>query len=324
MTGKGYHHVYIASCDEQGGIYHYHMEDSSGQLTEVSFTPMDSPKYMVIADGKMYIVLKRPYTELEDSGLVVYDLDEDGNPANPSEICSTMGLEACHLAVVRDTVYCANYTSGSIIKMPDQLVQHTGSGPDLNRQEGPHAHYVGLAPDGAYLLAVDLGADAVFGYDLSLNPVAKSKMPAGHGPRHLIFSDDGKTCFVANELISSVTVCSYESGRLTVLDTVSTLPENFSDVSYCSAIRYRNGKVYVSNRGHNSIAVMDFDGSKLTLSKTFDCGGNFPRDFDLCGKYLICTNQLSDDVTVFEQDDMGSFRFKDKIAMKTPLCVAFM
>jgi len=313
-------HVYIASCTVDGGIYHYHL-DPTGTLDLVNITAMDSPKYMVIADGKMYIV--RNDAASNGSGIQVYELDADGNLTNPSDVMPTMGTEGCHIAVVGDNVYCANYGSGSIIKMPDRLVQHTGKGINPDRQAGPHAHFVGLTPDGNYLLAIDLGVDTVFQYDLDLNLVARTSIPAGHGPRHLVFSDDGRYCFIANELISSVTVCAYRNERLTVLDTVSTLPEGYMDVSYCAAIRWKDDKIYVSNRGHNSVAVMSFADETLTLTSTFDCGGDFPRDMHLCGAFLLCTNQLSDDVTVFKADADGSYALVNTIHVKTPLCVTF-
>lgn len=311
-------HVYVASCDPQGGIAHYHMT-SSGTLSIVDMTPMENPKYMVIANGKMYIVLGG----LEESHLAVYALDENGMLGERLSYDSTQGTEACHLLVNGNTVYCANYFSGSIIKMPDRLIRHIGKGVHPTRQDMAHAHYVGLTPDGKYVLAVDLGVDTIFQYDLDLCLVAKTKLPDGHGPRHLVFSDDGKTCFVVNELISSVTVCSYENERLTVQDTVSTLPDGYTDVSYGSAIRCRGDKIYASNRGHNSIAVMGFADKKLTLESLFDCGGDFPRDFDLIDDILVCTNQKSDDVCVFRQTKDDGYVLTDKVSLKTPICVVF-
>jgi len=314
------YHVYIASCDPQGGIYHYEMS-REGKLTLLDITPMDSPKYMILADDRMYVILRGG--DVSGSGLQCFDIDADGKLCNPSAVQSTKGTEGCHIAVSGETVYCANYGSGSIIRMPDRLVCHTGKGVNPDRQEGPHAHYVGLTPDGKYLLAVDLGVDTIFQYDLELNLVTKTKMPDGHGPRHLTFSEDGKYCFVANELISSVTVCTYENERLTVLNTVSTLPADFTGVSYCAAIRYRNGEIFVSNRGHNSIAKMQFADGQLTLDALFDCGGDFPRDMNMIDDLMLCANQLSDDVAVLKETADGAFVQVDRVTVKTPLCVAF-
>lgn len=308
--------IYVASCVEHGGIYHYRL--SEGVLRLMDVTGMDRPMYMVIAKRKMYIVLRAPF-ENGESGVVVYDIDEDGRLVNPSEIMSTKGEVACHLTVHKNKVYCANYISGSVMMLPDKVVQHEGRGICPNRQEAPHVHYVGATPDGQYICATDLGLDTIFVYNFDLTLHAKVKVPEGHGVRHLVFSEDGKYVFAVNELMSTVAVFAYDDGRLEFIDCCTALPAGFEGESTAAAIRERDGLIYVSNRGHDSIAVLQFCDGRLKLIDHIDCGGRTPRDFYFAGDYLLSANQDSDEVCVF--DILDNFQLSHKAEVKMPICV---
>lgn len=308
--------IYIASCDRSGGIYHYKMSDGKLHLAEI--TPMDRPSYMVVEGRRMYIVLREPF-ENGESGVISYDLEDSGKLVNPSKIVSTQGIGACHILTDNGEVYCANYSSGSVIRMPEQLIQHTGQGVDPDRQEGPHAHFVGLTPDKCYVCAADLGLDTIFVYDRNMTLRSQVKVPEGQGVRHLVFSEDGKWLFAANELGSTVSAFSYREGILEPVDLCSTIPETFRGENTTAAIRMRSGEIYVSNRGHDSVARMVFKDGKLNLQDTYACGGKTPRDFNFAGDYLLSANQDSDTVTVLDCDN--GFSIVGQIAVKTPLCV---
>ena len=312
-----FNNVYIASCHKHGGIYHYHMYPD-GRLDAVSFTPMDRPMYMAISGKKMYILLLDPWDNGE-SALVAYNLDAQGRLENPSGLISTRGKEACHILVDGEDIFCANYSSGSVIKMPDKRIQHHGSGPNADRQEMAHPHFVGLTPDGKYVCVADLGTDSIYLYDREMNLHSRTLCPLGHGVRHLVFSLDGKYLFAANELESTVSALSYEKGELKLLDTRSCVPAGFSGETYAAAIRVRENNLYVSNRGHDSIAIMRFEDQKLRLAEWFPCGGSFPRDFQFAGRFLICANQLGNTATVVDLEDRNREVFR--LEMKAPLCV---
>ena len=308
--------VYVASCVETGGIYHYKMTD--GKLSFADFTPMDRPMYMTIEDKKMYIVLRAPF-ENEDSGVVIYDLDDAGKLVNPTPVQSTRGAVGCHILVDKGEVYCANYISGSVIKMPEKLVTHTGSGVHLTRQSAPHCHFVGLTPDKKYICATDLGLDTIFLYHRDMTLHSKATVPAGHGVRHLAFSEDGKWLFAANELRSTLSVFSYADGALRLVDTCELLPADFTGENLTAAIRVKDGKIYVSNRGYDTISQVSFADGKLTLEKNYPCGGKAPRDFAFAGEYLLSTNQDSNTVTVL--DSRRDFELQQTIPVEMPICV---
>lgn len=318
MIHNPLYNIYIASCAKDGGIYQYRLYDN-GSLRFENFTQMDKPMYMAVENNSMYVLLRSPFPENNESGLVVYDMFSDGKLKTASDIISTKGEVACHLSVNNGNVYCANYISGSVIKMPDKLIKHKGKGIHPTRQESPHAHYVGFTPDKEFVCAVDLGLDTVFLYNKDLEFVSKVQVPTGHGARHLVFSDDGKYCFVANELQSTVSVLEYKKGELKYINTVSCLPKDYTGETTASAIRFNNNYVYVSNRGLDSISVLMHKNGSLVYKDTYNCNGNFPRDFCILGNYIICTNEKSNNIAVLDKHNFNVVYTENNV--KSPICV---
>ncbi|MGV8967083.1 MAG: lactonase family protein [Cellulomonas sp.] len=129
-------------------------------------------------------------------------------------VVSSGGADPCHLLLAPDarTLYVTNYSSGSVGVLPldadgafaratiaaggpVQVLAHTGSGPDADRQEAPHAHSAALAPGGAHLLVADLGTDELRRYRIApdgrLTPDGiAATLPPGTGPRHLVVVTD--------------------------------------------------------------------------------------------------------------------------------------
>ena len=306
--------VYIASCTERGGIYYYKIHN--GTLDFVDKTDMDRPMYMVMAENQMYVLLREPFDNKE-SGMIVYDIDAEGKLINPSDVIPTKGEVACHLLVDENDIYCTNYISGSVVKMPDTLAIHNGHSIHPRRQSAPHPHYVCNSPDNKYIFVTDLGMDKIFVYHKDLTVRSTTDMPAGHGPRHLACHPDGKTVYCANELKSTLSILEYRTGTLTLKDTVSTLPSDYEGESTVAAIRYSNGKIYVTNRGHNSIAVFNED---MMVERWIPCGGEEPRDIGVLADVIICTNQFSNKVCLIRVAD-GNMVYEMDVEM--PLSVLF-
>lgn len=312
------YNVYVSSCTVDGGIYTYELNEE-GKLNFKSSVNMPEPMHMILKDDVMHILLKRPLPD-NISALTKCDVSDDGVLGQPDEFVSTLGSEACHLAEYEGSIYCVNYISGSVIKMPDTLVTHSGSGPHPVRQTSAHTHFVGQTPDGKYLCVTDLGTDEIYLYDKNLIPKDKIAIEAGQGPRHIVFSDDGKYMFVANELGSSVSYFKYDGNGFEFEDTINCLPADFKEKNTASAIRFKDDTVYVGQRGLDSISVMPFKDGKLSLKQNVHCCGSYVRDFDFAGDFIICANQFSDDVTVLKQEG-DSWVLADKVELGTPLCI---
>lgn len=314
-------YIYIAACDTDGGIYRYKMDEE--KITFVDKTSVALPMYFYVENDKFYTILRNPNGQ-ENSGVVCFDIENDGSLCNMQDLGTTNGAAGCHLTVNNGDVYVANYISGSVSKIGKKVVSHSGVGVNLPRQNSAHCHFTGLTPDKKYILVCDLGLDTIFTYDLNLNLVSTAKVPLGYGCRHLAFSDDGKLVYCVNELVSSVTVFKYNNGELYTLDTYKAIPDDYNGpVNTAAAIRVDRGYVYVSNRGHDSIAVFKINGEKLEKAEFFSCEGEGPRDININGDYLFSTNQNTNDVTVFKIKN-GRLDFINKLdAMPNPLCVVF-
>ncbi|MFA7637346.1 MAG: beta-propeller fold lactonase family protein, partial [Monoglobales bacterium] len=270
---------------------------------------------MCIFGDILYVLLR----DKEDNGsLISFNIEIDGTLNNQSGEMPTMGKVACHLCCDEGNIYVANYISGNIIKMLDNVVMHRGSSIHETRQTSPHPHYICPTPDKKYIVSADLGLDEIIVYDKNLNFVSKTSVPKGHGVRHIAFTDDGKTAFSANELGSTVSVFDYNDGRFTLKSTVNTL-FNKREENYPSAIRF-NGSLYLSNRGDNSISCFEYKNGLLQLKSVTKTGGNWPRDFEFFGSRLICTNQQSDNITLFSvngeiSEQIGEWK------VPSPICV---
>lgn len=299
---------YICAAD---GVYTYTCQDD-GTLSFVDRLALDRPMYAAYDGGRLFVLLRSP-DDSGNSAVVPYFLDPQGLPVDPCPAVTTDGRVGCHLSVLDNTVYSANYSSGSITRIPldgteSTLVTHEGHGVRADRQEMPHTHFIAPLPGEQYLAVCDLGLDRVFVYDRALNAVSEARFPDACGPRHLCFSSDGRYAYCANELSSTVSVltCDGENGTFTHLSHITTRAADHADIdNYPAAIRCDGRYVYISNRGDDDTAVfrIDEDGSVLTHIANLKNGGAWTRDIFVCGDVLYCTNEHSDNVTVLRMSD---------------------
>ena len=313
-------HIYIASRTDEGGILHCVLEEN-GQLALRERCEAKSPAWLCRDGQTLYALLREPF--LLNSGIIRFSIREDGSLEPIEGLASTHGTIGAHIYAEGGQVWCANYINGTVIAMPDKLLPFNGKGADPVRQSSSHPHCICPTPDGRFLCVCDLGRDRIELLTRDLEPVSSAEVPAGSGPRHLVFSADGCYAYCSAELSSAVSVFSYSEGRLTFLHSVSTLPEDCLVESTASAIHLsEDGKrLYVSNRGHDSIAVFAVNGAGLTLLGHILSFGRSPRDFALAGEYLLCANELSDNVQVFSLKDRIPTEPVCTLAVEMPWCV---
>jgi 6-phosphogluconolactonase len=175
------------------------------------------------------------------------------------------------------------------------------------------------------LVVPDLGLDTVFGYQLSdagaLVETARTPLPAGTGPRHVAFSDTGTHLYVVGELANTVTTFERTAGGWRALGSVSTLPTGWSGPSTAAALRVRNDRLFVSTRGHDSIAMFAIDPLPSLLVHA-SARGRTPRDIALApdSAHLLVANQDSNDIAVFAIEDTG-LRHLSSTPAPTPVCL---
>jgi 6-phosphogluconolactonase len=304
--------TYTDGDDPGTGIGTGQMDTASGRLTVTGTVAVENPSFLALAPSGQVLYA---VDEQEDGKVSAAKLTESGLTLINSQ--PSRGAGPTHLCVHPSGRYVlsANYDSGSVVvhpvradgglAPPSDLVVHTGSGPDHERQQEPHAHQIVPDPTGRYLLSVDLGTDTVYSYQLDLNTGKltqrhTSRLRAGSGPRHLAFSVDGRFAFVAAELGGTVISCHYADGVLTPVAEQPSVP-GASGNQPGEVVVHPDGKhVYTSNRGPDSVSifVVGPDGH-LTARGQVPCGGRNPRfiGLDPVGGYLYSANQDSATVT---------------------------
>lgn len=332
------------------GIYIYRFDDESGALRqEAVVAGQEEPSFLALHPNGRFLYAVNEHGE--DGQVSSFAVDEETGGLTFLNRQPTHGDAPCHLAIEPNgqTLVVANYTSGNVavyplqadgtIGEPVQNIQHEGSGPNQNRQQGPHAHSATISPDGSRVYVADLGIDKVMIYriaDGKLEPNEPDHVAvhAGAGPRHFDFHPNGKFAYIINELDLTVTACAYdpETGALIPLETHSTLPEGYAgDSDSCADVHVSpDGRfLYGSNRGHNSIAIFAIDPEKGTLTPAGHAStrGQTPRNFTLdpSGNWLLAANQDTDNISVFRRDaESGQLSpHGEPVAAPMPVCLLF-
>jgi len=323
--------VYIGTYvkPDADGIFVYRLNTETGELTKIhSIKAGESPSYLAFDTHhrNLYAV-----NEEEVGGRVTsFEVDQkNGNLTRLNDQVSEGW--PCHISVdhTNKLVLTANYGAGTINAFPileggelgpaSDFVQHKGSSVNKERQEGPHAHFILPDVNNRFALVIDLGIDKVLRYGLDLKdgkltsrdkPDVSFSCKPGSGPRHLVFHPFKSYAYLLHELNSTVSVLEYDSenGIFTEVQTIATIPSDFTSNNYCAAVYISpNGKfLYASNRGHDSIVVYEVeeDTCQLKLVAYVPTGGKWPRDFtiDLTGNFLLVANQHTDNILVFKID----------------------
>ncbi|MBQ9910808.1 MAG: lactonase family protein [Lachnospiraceae bacterium] len=313
--------LYITSAAEDGGVYHVQLDEKKGTLEIKSFAKLGNCQYCILSEGRLYVI-RRFGEDGNGSFLDVLDVFPGGDLSEVKEEKETHLSGICHLCRFEGHTYLAHYRAGALMKDDGHILRFSGHGPNRIRQEKPHDHFVTATPDRQYLVTTDLGTDTVYVVAPDLKIVSSARTLRGHGPRHLVFSEDGRFAYVLCELSSTVDVFSYESGRLAYVTSYDALPEDYDGESIAAAIRLNNGRLYTTNRGHQSIAVFEADGPALKRTGIYGCGGEWPRDMNISGNYAIVANEEGNTVDLLRIEEGGSLTLTgERIRIPAPMCV---
>ncbi len=352
--------TYIGTYTGQGsqGIYLAEFDLKSGELKlEGLAAEVDNPTFLAIHPTGKYLYAAGEignFKGMKAGAVSAFAIEPKSGKLTLLNQQSSEGSGPCHVTVDKTgkCVLVANYGGGSVASLPvgadgklgeaASAIQHEGSSVDKGRQEAPHAHSINVGPDNRFAFAADLGLDKILIYKLDpatakLTPHDPpfAKTPDGGGPRHFAFHPSGKFAYVCNEMTSGVTAFSYdaEKGTLEQLQTLSTLPEDYKKPGNSTAevqVHPSGRFVYVSNRGHDSLAIFSIDEKtgKLTAVGHEPIGGKTPRNFgiDPTGQYIIACGQNSASCHVFKIDtSTGKLRATgSKINVANPVCVKFL
>lgn len=351
--------VYFGTFSGKGsaseGIYTVMLDPATGALTQPQVAAReDGASFLALHPNKrfLYTVCTTAGADGKREGAVAaYRIDPATGNLDLLNRQSSEGQGPCYVSVDQ-TGRCAlvaNYGSGGVAALPvaedgslrkaKAVIQHEGSSVNPKRQTGPHAHCILPDPENRFAYAPDLGIDKALIYRLDpaaamLEPAGAGILAPGAGPRQIAFHPSGRFAYVINELGSTITAFTRDtdSGALTEIRSVSTLPPDFTGPNTTAAIRvHPTGRfLYGSNRGHDTIAVFSVDPEKgsLRFVEWESIRGKAPRDFgiDPSGAWLLAAGQDSDTVAVFRIDPAkGSLEFSgNEIKVPRPVCVLFL
>jgi 6-phosphogluconolactonase len=351
--------LYVGTYTEGGrreGVYLVDMDPRTGELRQVgSVDAGANPSFLAIhPNGRaLYAVNElEKYNGKATGAVTAFAIAANTGTLTRLDEQPSEGGAPCFVSVDRSgqVVLVANYSGGSVALLPiktdgslapaSHVEHHTGKGPNAERQEAAHAHCIVADPSNRFVLAADLGVDRVFLYRLDLKGKSlrhveggDANMRSGAGPRHIAFHPTLPLVYVTNELDSTVATLRFdaERGVLSPLDARSTLPARWTGTNYPADIHLApSGRtLYVSNRGHNSIAVFSVAESTgtLALDQVVSTDGDWPRNFSLdpTGRWLLVANQRSDSVIVFARDqESGRLTpTQQRIALPSPVCLRF-
>ena len=314
----------------QQGICGAPFDLETGELGPArTLTAISNPSFLSISpDGEcLYAVNEWGRVAVENmGGLSAFRIDQTSGELSSLGAVAQGGI-LCHLTVdatERWLLVCA-YGAGTVSTwqiLPDGSIgarmatlQHFGRGEDETRQSGPHAHHVVLSPDNRRAFVADLGLDKVMVYEFdaatgALTPEPEeapfAALPGGTGPRHLALVPSGAFLYAVSELSNTVTAFRNFPGGLQPLQTISTLPADFSGRSFTAEIAvHPSGRfLYVSNRDHDSLAHYAIEADGRLKLMGFAQTGRTPRHFtfDAQGRWLLVGNQLDHSVSVFAVD----------------------
>jgi 6-phosphogluconolactonase (cycloisomerase 2 family) len=231
-------------------------------------------------------------------------------------------------------------TDGSLAPRTDLVLPQGEPGPYKAEQHGSHPHQAIFEPGGRFVVAPDKGLDTVhvFRFDASEGKLASHspsfvKTRHGAGPRHINFHPTRPYAYLVNELDSTVTAYHWnlDRGELVPFQRTSTLPATYTGDNTGAEIAVApSGRfVYVSNRGHDSVAVFSIEQTSGMLAPVAweSVRGRKPRFFclDPSGAHLYAANEDSHTIVVFRIDDAtGTLSPTGQIVETgSPSCVVF-
>lgn len=334
------------SPDKSQGIYSYSINMKTGAFTQQSVaTGISNPSFLALTPDKKYV-----YSVCENgdaSSANAFQFDDRTGKLTFLNTYLTKGADPCYIAATSNHVFTANYTGGSVSvfgrkadgSLTDalQIIQHAGKSINTERQGEPHVHQIIVSPDKKYTLVNDLGTDKVTVY--AYNPLAKTdiltpvdtlNVKPGSGPRHSVFTKEGKRLYLVHEIDGTVSVLGMKNGKLKLLQE-TTLVRKAGTVNRAADIHLSPDEkyLYATNRGSAddiTCFAVAADG-KLRFKQQIPTGGKMPRNFAITpdGQYLFVGHQTTDNIVIFKRNiQTGLLRNTGKqIKVGSPVCLLF-
>ena len=353
------------TAGQSQGLYRLNFDSVTGQIDAKPLQVVNSenPSWLTLSKDQrhLFVVNENGPGQKDPVGRVSsYAIDAKTHALSLINQVQSLGNEPTHSSLSGDAshLFVSNYSvaedpGGALAVLPVgadgklksvvQMSSHPSSRVNPERQMSAHVHSTVSSPDGKFVFSNDLGADKIFVYrfDPQANPdlpliaatPASVQLPPGSGPRHLLFSADGKHAWLTMEMSAQVAVFDYRNGTLEqtqMVDLAAGQPT--SDKAAAALHASKDGKfLYVSNRGTaNQLLVFAIDPANGHLKELQrrSVEGDHPREFSLdpSGRFVLIANQKSNQIVVVERDTKSGLLGKtvQKLPMDAPSDLKFM
>lgn len=295
----------------------YKLDPNDGKLTHQAHTKIAGEPGALIVDPKRQFL----FAAIRSTGdLSAFKID---GPTGKLTHLNTVqaGPDPAHIATDRTGRFLlsAYYVAAKVTVHSVGKDGALSEKPVQTLMTADKAHAILPDRSNRFVFVPHTGPNAIFQFTFDaeagkLTPNAVPKIMTGEntGPRHIVFHPSLDIAYVDNEQGGNVTAYALDmkAGTLKPVQTISTLPEGFKGKNACAEIKvHPTGKfLYVSNRGHDSIACFKVDpkdGKLASLGQ--EPTEATPRSFDLdpSGKFLLAAGEASAKLAVYGIDGAG-------------------
>lgn len=341
--------VGTTSTNGSRGVYKIGIDATSMQIRILDVRPAYNSGYLALSrDKKRLYVLSEGmiFRGKASGGITAYNVEngafEEINHAY------THGQRPCYVSYDEEAgeIYVGNFVNGTLcifqrgaegeIGPRKACLTHPKMGPF-----GPSVHCAVKCPGGRYLAGVEISGDMIYLYDCENDYQIVDSATTAHmsGPRHMVFSPNGKYLFVNKQMDEQVSVfrfCPLQRPMLTEIQSISVRTEQMAGRTEPSAIRLCPGRnlLAVSNRGRDqhhadSVTLFEFapESGLLSRKQVIMTGGQLPRDINFTpdGKYLVVGYQAQGylDLYRFNEDTQRLVYAGRGPNIPSPVCIAF-
>jgi len=294
--------LYVSDAGNQR-IVIYKIDNESGKLTPVDEVDVKAAPGPLVADPTR----KYLFASLRSSFQIAsFRIAKSGKLEPINTVSLQQGANATYLATDHTGKYLfsASYAGGRVV------AHELGADGKIGRQiqlveTTKTAHSTVVPRDNRWVFVPHVAPNAIYQFSLDAATGQLTQRESakggkdGAGPRHLAFHPSQSHAFTSDETGSSITLYAYhKENGLEPLKTLSTLPAGFTGNNTTAEVKvHPNGKlVWVSNRGHDSLAGFRFDersGELTAIGHT--PSEKTPRSFEIVpsGDFLLAAGEGS-------------------------------